>query len=642
MDFFRQQDLARQNTKKLVFLFMLALLGVVISVYLLLAVAVTGYNAKTVEPDQHIDVVGLLTNWKILALVGGGTLLVVGGASAIRIAGLSGGGQIVASSLGGRLLNHNSRDRDERRILNVVEEMAIASGIPVPPVYLLDEEGINAFAAGYSPQDAVIGVTRGCVQTLTRDELQGVIAHEYSHILNGDMRMNIRLIGFVYGIMVIGLIGWQIVRIAIYSGGRRRSNSKDSSPLPLIAIGGGLIVIGALGTFFGNWIKSSISRQREYLADASAVQFTRNPEGIGGALKQIGANSVHGVLQHRGAPEFSHMFFAMGVKGKALSSLFATHPPLENRIRRIEPQWDGKLSRKRKQREDNDKPKQKPKESSEAKRRKIIHAMTAMELIGQVTPQHVTLAATLVSEIPDSLRNAARDPYGARAVLYSLLLNEEPDIRERQMDQIRQQGERGLGELTEGMSRQIAALEKKHRLPLIDMTLGSLKTLSPTQYSNFKINLDALVKADNKIDFFEWVLLRIVDQHLGPPHRPRGQHLRLERLSSQCSVLLSSLAWVGHSDATQAKNAFDRGAAVVNLPDLQLLARKEINFNDLGAALDVLNKVAMDKKQILLEACATTIVADHEVTPNEAELMRAIAESLGCPMPPLLPGQSLV
>ena len=344
MDFFEHQDLARRNSRKLVFLFILALLGVVVSVYLLMAVAVTGYNGQIAGPDQGIDLVALLTNWQILALVGGGTLLVVGGACAYRISGLSGGGQIVASSLGGRPLNHDTRDRDERRILNVVEEMAIASGIPVPPVYLLEEKGINAFAAGYSPQDAVIGVTRGCVQTLTRDELQGVIAHEYSHILNGDMRMNIRLIGFVYGIMVIGLIGWQIFRIALYSGGRRRS--KDSNPIPLVAVGGGLIVIGAIGTFFGNWIKSSISRQREYLADASAVQFTRNPDGIGGALKQIGGSTGLGILQHSSAPEFSHMFFARGVTGM-LSSMFTTHPPLEQRIRRIEPRWDGEFPKAR-------------------------------------------------------------------------------------------------------------------------------------------------------------------------------------------------------------------------------------------------------------------------------------------------------
>ena len=642
MDFFEHQDLARRNSRKLVFLFILALLGVVVSVYLLMAVAVTGYNGQIAGPDRGIDLVALLTNWQILALVGGGTLLLVGGACAYRISALSGGGQVVASSLGGRPLNHDTRDRDERRILNVVEEMAIASGIPVPPVYLLEEKGINAFAAGYSPQDAVIGVTRGCVQTLTRDELQGVIAHEYSHILNGDMRMNIRLIGFVYGIMVIGLLGWQIFRIALYTGGRRRS--KDSNPIPLIAVGGGLIVIGAIGTFFGNWIKSSISRQREYLADASAVQFTRNPEGISGALKQIGGSTDHGILEHGSAPEFSHMFFATGVTGM-LSSMFTTHPPLQQRIRRIEPRWNGKFPKARQPRVGEGRPKQSLKERSVARREKMAQAVTimaGMEVIGRPTPQHVARAAKLISEIPDTLKNAARDPYGARAVLYGLLLNEEADARQRQIDQLKQHAERGLAELTEVMSRQIAALETHHRLPLVDMTLGSLKALSPTQHHNFKVNLDVLVKADSKIELFEWMLLRIVDHHLGQPQRARPQHAGLGRLQSQCSTLLSALAWVGHSDPGQVSQAFDAGAAVINIQGQKLLSREEIHFKNLGTALDVLNTVEMSKKKILLKACAHTIVADQEVTPNEAELMRAIAETFGCPMPPFLPGQTLV
>lgn len=642
MDFFEHQDLARRNTKKLVILFILALIGVVVSVYLLLAASLAGYNDQLAKPDQKLDIVALLTDWQILAMVGGGTLLVVGGACAYRISQLSGGGQIVAASLGGQPLHHDTRDRDERRILNVVEEMAIASGIPVPPVYLLEEEGINAFAAGYSPQDAVIGVTRGCVQTLSRDELQGVIAHEYSHILNGDMRMNIRLIGFVYGIMVIGLIGWQIVRVVFYTSGRRRG--KNSNPIPLIAVGGGLIVIGVIGTFFGNWIKSSISRQREYLADASAVQFTRNPDGIGGALKKIGGNASHGILKNGAAQEFSHMFFAAGVRG-ILSSMFATHPPLEKRIRRIEPQWDSKFSEASRGRAGEGEPKESLQKKGATRREKMVQAVTVVagiETIGQPTPEHVTLAAKLISEIPDTVKNAARDPYGARAVLYALLLNEEPDVRQRQVDQLKQCAERGLAELTEVMSRQIAALDSHHRLPLVDMTLGSLKALSPTQYKNFKINLDVLVNADSKIELFEWVLLRIAEHHLGQPQRTRPHHHGLERLPSQCSTLLSALAWVGHSDPDQVSKAFDAGAAVINIQGQKLLSRNEVDFNDLGTALDVLNTVEMKNKRILLRACANTIVADQEVTANEAELMRAISESLDCPMPPLLPGQTLV
>lgn len=645
MDFFEHQDQAKRNSRKLVFLFILAVLGVMASVYLLLAVAVTGLNTQMEDGRQQIDVLSLLTNWKIILLVGGGTMLVVGGASAYRISSLSGGGQVVASSLGGRPIGHNTLDRDERRILNVVEEMAIASGIPVPPVFLLEEPGINAFAAGFSPEDAVIGVTRGCVQTLSRDELQGVIAHEFSHILNGDMRTNVRLIGVIYGIMVIGLIGWQVFRIALYSGGgRRSSNSKDSSPIPLIAIGGGLIVIGMVGTFFGNWIKSSLSRQREFLADASAVQFTRNPDGIGGALMQIGASPVHGILESKSAPEFSHMFFATGFSG-VFSAMFASHPPLEKRILRILPRWNGNFPKEHRKHRDSDDSKSSAGSQNDSKRERMAQVATVLagiEAIGQPTPQHIALAHELISEIPETVKNAARDPYAARAVVYALLLNEDPVARRRQISQLKQHAERGLAELTEIMSRQKSTLDPRHRLPLIEMTLGTLSSLSATQYQNFKTNLDFLAAADDQIDLFEWILLRIIDHHLGTAHRPKPLYRSLDRLQDPCSILLSALAWVGNSDSNEVQKAFDAGAEVINIPGLKLTPQDKMKLENLGTALDTLDRVEMSLKKTLLTACATSIAADQHVTPNEAELMRAICESLGCPMPPLLPGQTLI
>ncbi|QDS91871.1 hypothetical protein FF011L_06070 [Roseimaritima multifibrata] len=637
MDFFEHQDRARRNSKKLTFLFILAVIGVVLSVYVLLGLAVTGYNVKMADQDKNIDLIALLTNWQILLTVGGGTLLLVGGASAYRISSLQGGGQVVASSLGGRPLQQSTTDRDERRVLNVVEEMAIASGIPVPPVFLLEEEGINAFAAGYTPQDAVIGVTRGCVQTMTRDELQGVMAHEFSHILNGDMRMNIRMIGYIYGIMVIGFIGWQVFRIALYSGGSRRNN-KDSSPIPLIVIGGGLIAIGAIGVFFGNWIKASFSRQREFLADASAVQFTRNPHGIAGALMQIGASPVHGEIKNPAAPEFSHMYFATGAT-TMFSGLFATHPPLEQRILRIEPRWDGKFPKRRS-----------PKsvvaasdasaEKEESRKKKIAKGVTILagiEAIGQPTPSHLSLAHKLISEIPDAIKEASRNPYGARAVLYALLLNREPVARRQQLAQLEQHAERGLAKMTEAIAAEISKLDEQHRLPLVDMTLGALKSLSPTQYNGFMANLDVLIKADNKIELFEWVVVRVVHHHLGPPDRSRPKYHSLEKVSAQCSMLLSSLAWAGQGEPAAVQSAFDAGANALNVSGLTLLPPDKMRLSELGKALDVLDLVDMSLKKSLIQACAECIVADHQVTAGEAELMRAIADSFGCPMPPLFP-----
>ena len=645
MDFFEHQDLARKQSRRLVFFFILAMTCVVVSVYLLVCSIYfvgnkySAENSNVPNTSQVKQEYNPFIDWQLILLIGGGTALFIGGASVYRVSSLSGGGQVVASSLGGRPLQPETRDFDERRVLNVVEEMAIASGIPVPPVFLLEEKGINAFAAGYSPQDAVIGVTRGCVETLTRDELQGVIAHEFSHILNGDMRLNIRMIGVVYGVMAIGFIGWQIFRLAVYSGGGRR-RGKDSG-MGILALGGGLIVIGAVGTFLGNWIKASLSRQREYLADASAVQFTRNPQGIGGALKQIGASPAHGEITNPSAAEFSHMYFATGVSG-FFGSLFSTHPPLENRILRIEPRWNGEYPKQRKARKlpDAATVKEDKAESMRDKIAKTIPILMGVEAIGHPTPSHLALAQKLISEIPEPVKEAARNPYGARAVLYALMLNEEADIQRTQLYQLNQYAERGLAEMTAALAEEVSKLDSQHRLPLAEMTLGSLKMLSNTQYDKFMSNLDVLVKADKKIELFEWVVLRIVKHHLRPPSRSRAQYHRLDTLSDDCSQLISSLAWAGQSDAEEVKAAFDAGAKAIGIPGLSLVSSDNISLSLLGHALDKLDRVDMAGKKKLITACAECITADNEVTYKEAELMRAIAESLGCPMPPLVPGQA--
>src|SRR5690606_28971990 len=248
------------------------------------------------------------------------------------------GGSVVAGLLGGLPVNPATDDPDERRLVNVVEEMAIASGVPVPAIYVLPgEESINAFAAGYGVHDAAVAVTRGALKHLTRDELQGVIAHEFSHILNGDMRLNIRLIGLLHGLLLLALIG----RVLLRSGGRSRGRRKEKGGSVQVAlIGLGLVLLGYIGVFFGKLIKAAASRQREYLADAAAVQFTRNPEGIAGALKKIGALGAGSRIVHPRAEELSHLYFASGLRS-SFAGLFATHPPLVERIRRIDPSFSG-------------------------------------------------------------------------------------------------------------------------------------------------------------------------------------------------------------------------------------------------------------------------------------------------------------
>jgi Zn-dependent protease with chaperone function len=339
-DFFERQDIARRNTTRLVILFALAVLTLIVSIDLLLA-GVLGYLGR--NPDTGAINWALAADPQVLSLSIIGTLLVAGGGSLFKIAQLRGGGQVVAEQLGGRLLNPDSTVPSEQQLLNVVQEMALASGAPTPPVYLMDNEaGINAFAAGFTPSDAVIGVTRGAAEAFTRDELQGVIAHEFSHILNGDMRLNIRLIGLLHGILIIGMLGYFVLRMAAFSGVGRSRSRENSSPLPMLALGAGLMAVGFFGMLFGNLIKAAVSRQREFLADASAVQFTRNPGGIAGALRRIGGATTGSGIESPNAPEASHMFFGLATSG--FSGLFATHPPLAERIRRIDPSWDGALA----------------------------------------------------------------------------------------------------------------------------------------------------------------------------------------------------------------------------------------------------------------------------------------------------------
>ncbi|HVE16916.1 MAG TPA: M48 family metallopeptidase, partial [Chthoniobacterales bacterium] len=323
MDFFESQARAHRKTKWLIVYFVLAVLGIIVTLHVAAAFAFR-------EP---------LTDWRMLGMISGGVIVVVTLGSLYRIAELSQGGGVVAQMLGGRQLAPHPTDLREQQLRNVVEEMALASGVPVPDIYVLDEEqAINAFAAGNTPGDAVVAVTRGTLEQLNRDQLQGVIAHEFSHILNGDMRLNVRLIGVLTGILLLAMIGRIVFEISARTGGSVRSsdNKNGNAQLPLFLIGAGIWLIGSIGVFFAKLIKAAVSRQREFLADASAVQFTRNPDGIAGALYKIG--QAGSKLESPRADEASHMFFGNGL-GESFMGLFATHPPIVERIQAIDPSF---------------------------------------------------------------------------------------------------------------------------------------------------------------------------------------------------------------------------------------------------------------------------------------------------------------
>ena len=340
-DFFERQDLARRNTAILVSLFVVAVLAIVATVFVIAFVATESLASVPEEAWDRSSSGPPANPWAVAAVAAAFSLVLILGGSGFKVMELrSGGGRRVAESVGGRYLSPDRAGPEEQQLLNIVEEMAIASGTPVPPVFLLEDDSINAFAAGYSSKDAVIGVTRGAVHGLTRDELQGVIAHEFSHVLHGDMRQNINLIGVLHGVLLLSLIGKILLHSLRFSGGRRRGKDDGKGIVVILAVGLTLYVLGSIGAFLGGLIKAAVSRQREYLADASAVQYTRNPQGIGGALLRIGARQRGNRLQHANAAVASHMYFSQGVF-EGFSGLMATHPPVEKRVRAILPRWDG-------------------------------------------------------------------------------------------------------------------------------------------------------------------------------------------------------------------------------------------------------------------------------------------------------------
>lgn len=638
MNFFESQDTARRNTKKLIVLFALAVISLIVITNLLVMVLL-GFSSSG---ETGTVAAGFEFNLEVFLLVSALVTGVVLLGSLYRIASLRGGGARIAEMMNGKLLLAGSGDLHERRVLNVVEEMAIASGTPVPPVYLMEEAGINAFAAGYTPSDAVIGVTRGTIETLTREQLQGVIAHEFSHILHGDMRINIRLIGILHGIMVLGIIGYYLMR-----GGAYSRRSKDSGGIVMLGLG--LVVIGFVGTFFGNLIKAAVSRQREFLADASAVQFTRNPDGIAGALMQIANHHERSYLNNPKAAEISHALFEEAGGHSALSSLYATHPPLEKRIGAILPNWDGsyELIERQARKPVEPEPSSQDKVAAQRTRAESLLQATAGVLItdaminqiGDPGAKHIAYADQILAQMPPLLHAAAQEPSGARAVIYLLVLDKAAAVREQQLQYLQKSADKGVYAELQRLTRAGTDVAAEMRLPLITIALASLRQLSRAQYELFKKNFDTVIAIDKKVNLFEWSLQKIVFHHMEQVFgRMRGPTLGrkdLRQVTEASTLLLSIIAHATPQQGLGAEAAFAKGAAALGLKDA-LLPLSAINFEKLNGAVDVLADLKPLQKPALLKACAACITADHTIAPVEVELLRAIAATIDCPMPPLV------
>jgi Zn-dependent protease with chaperone function len=650
MNFFAHQEEARRRTLALVALFVLAVVLIILILYAGLTVLFIAQPIRSARAG-----LGPPALWwwqpKLLACVTLTVLALVGVASLAKTLSLREGGAAVAKMLGGREVAPDTIDPREKRLRNVVEEMALASGTPVPRVYLLDEEGgINAFAAGFSTRDAVVAVTKGTLDRLTRDELQGVVAHEFSHLLNGDSRLNIRLIGVLQGILAIGLIGRAMLR----STGRVRRDSRGAPAL--LGLGLLLFLVGYIGVFAGRLIKAAVSRQREYLADASAVQFTRNPGGIGGALRKIGGFVLGSSVGASHAEEASHFFFGEGVKVSFLSGLLATHPPLPERIARVEPAFRGVFDVI-----EADAPPVALEEFEQAgisglagreaatldpavpepavPEPAVPEPASIVDRIGRPTAESLEAAIGVSAAIPDAVLTAVRTPIGAVATVYALLLDAGDAERKRQFDALAREAPDAVAEAAR-VHDLVRALGEHARLPLLDLAAPALRALSGDDRARLLRGVDALVTEDGALTLFEFAVQQVLAARMRKGKGPdRVAYYSAAPLASDLVVLLAGIAQAGNPDDPKAaRDAFLAGWARLpkmgKKPALETLVEKA-PLADVARAIARIALASFPVKQRVIDACAHAALADRVVAARETDLLRAVSAALDCPLPPL-------
>jgi len=606
MDFFDKQARAQRRTKWLVVYFLLAVIGIIATLHVIFAL-----------------ILGLpFSDYQLLGSVALGVCAAVALGSVVKTLELAKGGRAVAAMLGGTAVDFHTTDPAQRRLINVVEEMSLASGVPVPELYILEEPGINAFAAGHGPGDTAIGVTRGCVENLTRDELQGVIGHEYSHILHGDMKLNLRLIGILNGILFLAIIGGFMMRVMFYSPRSSRS-SKDGGGLVFAIMAGGiaLYLVGWIGVFFGKLIKAAVSREREFLADASSVQYTRNPDGLAGALTKIGQLSSR--LQAPRAEEASHLFFGNGLAESWLSA-FSTHPPIADRIREIAPGYEASELKG---------PRAEPTQATAVP----ASGMKNVLLPGQ--PQ-LNAAVAMLGSLPEFSQTAAHELHGAVALVYALLLSNNDAVRATQLANFAED---------EGLNREVLSLygrrkelSSAQKLALVDLAIPTLRHMSHPQYESFRSKVQTLIEADGEIQLFEYTLQKLLFRHMelyftdatGTPVRYKS----IVPLLPEVGTLLSALASSDEGDSPARDAAFSAGVIelLVKPASFPLVRSNVIDLKVFDAALDRLAEAAPDVKRTILTACGAVAMHDGIVNDQQIELLRAVADVLGCPIPPFV------
>lgn len=633
MNFFAAQDDARRRTKWLVVYFVLAIIGVIVSVYGIVCFTML-YTGNSVSP------------WMpgVFVATALGTAGVMGTGSFFKSMQLNAGGAVVARDMGARQVDPFTKDADERKLVNVVEEMAIASGVPVPGIWIMDNESsINAFAAGTEPGNAVVAVTRGCLQRLSRSELQGVVAHEFSHILNGDMKLNMRLMGLLFGILMISMLGriaFQAWRF-IYA---RSSNSKNNAAWIIIVIvlaGLALMLVGSIGVFFGRMIQAAISRQREYLADASAVQFTRDPSGIAGALKKIGGQKLGSTINAPKAAEASHLFFA---DGGMFSYGLATHPPLEVRIKAIQKDWDGdfvasELPQVAEGRTTGGQHQDSRVSglSGSAGLEEPTVSSAQIDRLGEPSEIDVAVGHLLYAGLDEDWTRACHDREEAQALIFGLLLAQDNRLREEEMMFIKNSAGEDAGKLALQWNHKLNGLHSSRKLALVDLSIPTLRRLSLPEYDRFLEITQQLIASDGQVDLFEFMLQHVVERHLDSHFRPRSmakiKYRNVEELLNETNVLLTTMAAVGGED--QMERAYQAALAEWGW-QMEMAPATDCGLNAIREALGKFDQAAPMVKKQLIRMLGLAVMHDGVVESREAELLRATADAIGCAIPPFV------
>jgi Zn-dependent protease with chaperone function/uncharacterized tellurite resistance protein B-like protein len=643
-NFFEQQERARKKTTLLVVLYLAAVSCIVAGLYFITLFATSHFfvdtSAATAEAASKVQLWHYPTFLLTLAI----STVVIGGGTLYKIFRLSSkGGAGVAEDLGGRQITRpTAQNLREKQLLNVVEEMAIASGTSMPDVYVMDdEEAINAFAAGWEPGSAAVAVTEGALQRLDRQELQGVIAHEFSHIFNGDMQLNIKLMGILHGILLIALTGQFLVRGSLWgSATTHRRSSNDSSKLAIVGLG--LLIIGYVGVFFARIIQSSVSRAREYLADASAVQYTRNPDGIGSALKKIGGWQSE--IQNPNSDETSHFFFGDPKTGW-LAGLFATHPPLPERISKIDPSFDGEFEEAKPLSDEaaiqDDRLVSKLSSDSAAKessKTSDVETSSPADRAGTIDAEQIAQAHDLLANLTPSVAMALEDTHGTIALTLALILAEN-DNTEAELAFIEDSYSETMTHQIKEIRQSLSQMPRSHFLPLVQISMPLLRQMSEQQYSTFKTRLQKLVGADDKITLFEFCLAKVVTHHLDQTFQANNasrQSIKsVSQVEKQVQYLLSLLAFVPDKTQEEAAAALDKASAQLRDDiDLSLVPSDKLSFQKLSSILDKLGQTTAPVKEKIIRACTECIRADDQLDVEETELLRTVCEILEVPVPP--------